>query len=60
MDKYQIVKYIENFAPLEIAEDWDCSGWICETLSKDVKKIADKYPELIQTGGTDFHGEIFY
>ena len=28
--------------------------------SKDVKKIADKYPELIQTGGTDFHGEIFY
>lgn len=27
--------------------------------SKDVKKIADKYPELIQTGGTDFHGEIF-
>ena len=26
--------------------------------SKDVKKIADKYPELIQTGGTDFHGEI--
>ena len=28
--------------------------------SKDVKKIADKYPELIQTGGTDFHGETFY
>ncbi len=27
--------------------------------SKDVKKIADKYPELIQTGGTDFHGELF-
>ena len=26
--------------------------------SKDVKRIADKYPELIQTGGTDFHGEI--
>ncbi len=24
-----------------------------------VKKIADKYPELIQTGGTDFHGEKF-
>ena len=39
MDKYKIVKYIENFAPLETAEDWDCSGWICETLSKDVKKI---------------------
>ena len=27
--------------------------------SKDVKKIADKYPQLIQTGGTDFHGENF-
>lgn len=27
--------------------------------SKDVKKIAEKYPELIQTGGTDFHGEVF-
>lgn len=24
--------------------------------SKDVRKIADKYPELIKTGGTDFHG----
>lgn len=27
--------------------------------SKDVKKIAEKYPELIQTGGTDFHGKVF-
>lgn len=27
--------------------------------AKTVKKIADKYPELIQTGGTDFHGEAF-
>ena len=27
--------------------------------SKDVKRIANKYPELIQTGGTDFHGEKF-
>lgn len=26
--------------------------------SKDVMKIADKYPQLIKTGGTDFHGEI--
>lgn len=28
--------------------------------SQDVKKIADKYPDLIQTGGTDFHGKSFY
>ena len=27
--------------------------------SKDVMKIANKYPLLIKTGGTDFHGEIF-
>ncbi len=27
--------------------------------SKDVKRIADKYPQLLQTGGTDFHGEKF-
>lgn len=27
--------------------------------SHDVLKIANKYPELIKTGGTDFHGEIF-
>ena len=27
--------------------------------AETVKKIADKYPELIQTGGSDFHGELF-
>lgn len=27
--------------------------------SKDVLKIAEKYPELIKTGGTDFHGKEF-
>lgn len=27
--------------------------------SKDVRKIAEKYPELLKTGGTDFHGEHF-
>lgn len=27
--------------------------------SKDVRKIADKYPQLIKTGGTDFHGVKF-
>ena len=27
--------------------------------TKDVMKIANKYPQLIKTGGTDFHGEIF-
>lgn len=27
--------------------------------SKDVVKIANKYPQLIKTGGTDFHGKVF-
>ena len=27
--------------------------------SKDVLKIAEKYPQLIKTGGTDFHGKDF-
>lgn len=27
--------------------------------SKDVRKIAEKYPQLIKTGGTDFHGVKF-
>ncbi len=27
--------------------------------AKDVLKIAEMYPELIRTGGTDFHGEEF-
>lgn len=39
MDKYQITKRIERFAPLDTAESWDCSGWIVETASKEIKKI---------------------
>ena len=31
MNKYDLVKIIENFAPLELQEKWDCSGWIVET-----------------------------
>ena len=27
--------------------------------AESVIKIAEKYPQLIKTGGTDFHGEIF-
>lgn len=39
MDKYQITKRIEYFAPLNTAEPWDCSGWIVETPQKEIKKI---------------------
>lgn len=27
MNKYELVKKIEDFAPLETQEKWDCSGW---------------------------------
>ena len=27
MDKYELVRKIEEFAPLETQEKWDCSGW---------------------------------
>ena len=27
--------------------------------ANDVIKIAEKYPQLLKTGGTDFHGEVF-
>ncbi len=39
MDKYEIIKKIEEFAPPETAEDWDCSGWLIETGKRYVNKI---------------------
>ena len=39
MNKYDLIKKIEDFAPLELQEKWDCSGWIVETNCKDVKKV---------------------
>ncbi len=34
----EIVKNIETFAPLELAEPWDCVGWAVK-LDVDVKKV---------------------
>lgn len=39
MNKYEIIKRIENFAPCESAETWDCSGFIAETGRQEVSKI---------------------
>lgn len=39
MDKYEIIKRIEAYAPLELAESWDCSGWLVETEKKDIQKV---------------------
>lgn len=39
MNKYEIVSRIEKFAPPELAESWDCSGWAVETKSAEITKI---------------------
>ena len=39
MDKKKLVQIIENFAPLELAEAWDCSGWLVETDKAEVNKV---------------------
>lgn len=39
MNKYDLVSIIENFAPLELQEKWDCSGWLVETESINIKKV---------------------
>ncbi|MBR1681471.1 Nif3-like dinuclear metal center hexameric protein [bacterium] len=39
MNKYELVSIIENFAPLELQEKWDCSGWLVETENSEINKI---------------------
>lgn len=39
MNKYEIVKRIEEFAPLETQEAWDASGWIVDLPEERVSKI---------------------
>ena len=40
MDKYTIVQRIENFAPLDTQEPWDCSGWCVDCFGKnEISKV---------------------
>lgn len=40
MDKKEISKIIENFAPLNLAEEWDASGWVVDAVEYNhVNKI---------------------
>lgn len=39
MNKFDITRRIEKFAPLDTQEKWDCSGWLVCTNKKDVSKI---------------------
>ncbi len=39
MQSEKIIEIIENFAPTETQENWDCSGWIINLGEKEIKKI---------------------
>lgn len=39
MNINKIINLIENFAPLETQEAWDCSGWQIDLGEKEIKKI---------------------
>ena len=39
MNKYEIVRKIEEAAPLNTQEKWDCSGWIVDNSISEVKKV---------------------
>lgn len=39
MKKTEITKLIEEFAPLELQEWWDCSGWLVKTENTEINKI---------------------
>ena len=39
MNKYEIVKKIENIAPIDTQESWDCSGWVVNMEYAEVHKI---------------------
>ena len=44
MNKYEIVRKIEEFAPLETQEKWDASGWIVALANNEVNKIMFALP----------------
>ena len=39
MNKYDLIKKIEEFAPLETQESWDASGWIIDLENPEVNKV---------------------
>ena len=69
MNKYEIVRKIEEFAPLETQEQWDCSGFLVENDKKNVNKIlfaltvTDKIVKQARDAGCDMiisHHPLFY
>lgn len=39
MNKNELIRKIEQFAPPELAEGWDCSGWAIETDKQEINKV---------------------
>jgi len=39
LNKYELVKNIEEFAPLETQEAWDASGWVVDLPESNVNKV---------------------
>lgn len=39
MNKYEIAKRIEEFAPLDTQEKWDASGWVVDLCEGEVNRI---------------------
>lgn len=39
MNKYEITKRIEDFAPLDTQETWDSSGWIVDLSEAEINKV---------------------
>ena len=73
MNKYEIVRKIEKFAPPETQEKWDCSGWAVDigkkSDSNEIKRIlftltvTDKTIKQAREKGCDMiisHHPLFY
>ena len=39
MNKYELIKKIEDFAPLDTQESWDASGWVVDLPEVEVDKV---------------------
>ena len=69
MNKFEIVRRIEEYAPLETQEKWDCSGWSVETEKAEVNKVlfaltvTEKIVKQAREKGCDMiisHHPLFY
>ena len=69
MNKYEIVRKIEEYAPLETQESWDCSGWGVVNEREEVSRVlfaltvTDKIIEQAREKNCDMiisHHPLFY